>query len=97
MVGLVLSFALVIMFLMARPQDFGQLADVLVREGIVRAELESPLHGIFALRNLLVHDYLALDRGRFHEEVTRGIPDIEAFCQDIARLLAEPGGPDAGA
>ena len=70
-----------------KPQDFGELADILVREGVVRSELQHPLHGIFALRNILVHDYLVLDRVRFYREVKKGIADVETFCGDIAGLL----------
>ncbi len=72
---------------LGKPGNFGELADILVREKIVRPELESPLHGIFALRNILVRDYLVLDRARFYQEVKHGLGDIEAFCRDIAILL----------
>jgi uncharacterized protein YutE (UPF0331/DUF86 family) len=43
-----------------------------------------PLAG---LRNILVHDYLEVDRGRLYEVLQRGLEDLEEFALHIGKLL----------
>ncbi len=76
----------------AKAENFGELADILVKEGVVRPALNPALHGIFAMRNILVHEYLTVDRGRFYDEARAGLEDIEAFCQDVAAWMRRETG-----
>jgi uncharacterized protein YutE (UPF0331/DUF86 family) len=67
-----------------KAEDYRQLADILADRGIISETLRGPLQGIFALRNILAHQYLILDRVRFQAEVKAGIGQIEAFCSQLA-------------
>jgi uncharacterized protein YutE (UPF0331/DUF86 family) len=70
-----------------KAEDYRQLADVLANHKVVSERLRRRLQAIFALRNILAHQYLVVDRARFHQEAKAGIADIEGFCAEIARLV----------
>jgi uncharacterized protein YutE (UPF0331/DUF86 family) len=70
-----------------KAEDYRQLADILADRKIISEGLRKPLQGIFALRNILAHQYLIIDRARFQAEVRAGMVQIEGFCAEIGRLL----------
>ena len=70
-----------------QPDSYRQSFAELARLGVVPSELASVLQRMVALRNILVHGYLAVDATKVHAVVTHHLGDLEKFAGHMARLL----------
>jgi uncharacterized protein YutE (UPF0331/DUF86 family) len=61
--------------------------DVLVEAGVLSPELGARLAGIAGFRNILVHDYLQIDRGIVYQKLHEGVADLESFATEIVQFL----------
>lgn len=50
-------------------------------------ELAERLMPLAGLRNILVHDYMDVDRNRLYDSLQGGLRDFEEFAEHVARLL----------
>ncbi len=60
---------------------------VLERSGELEAELAERMRGWAGLRNILVHEYLAIDHGLVHQAICDELADLEAFARWAAGRL----------
>jgi uncharacterized protein YutE (UPF0331/DUF86 family) len=70
----------------AIPATYREIVPALVQEGVLPADLGVRLEGLAGLRNILVHDYVAVDTARLWEAVDARLPDLEAVEAALARL-----------
>jgi uncharacterized protein YutE (UPF0331/DUF86 family) len=72
---------------LALPADSKSLFDVLAREKIVSRPLAAKLTAMAGFRNVLVHEYLEIDRRRVYRALRTELRDFERFIQAVTRLL----------
>jgi uncharacterized protein YutE (UPF0331/DUF86 family) len=70
-----------------KPSDKQETIDILEENKIVSSLLATRLSGIARFRNLLVHEYVKIDRAKVFNILNERIPDIEAFMLGITRYL----------
>ena len=70
-----------------KAEDYHQVVDILVKEGVFQENLSDRLHELIGLRNLLAHEYLEIDRDRFHQDIKTGFSDFEIICKSIINYL----------
>lgn len=71
-----------------RPAGYEDVVPELGRAGILPAELVRRLSGTAGLRNILVHDYLAVDHGRMFDDLAGGLGDFEEFARAIEAMVS---------
>ena len=68
---------------LTEPAGYEGVIPELGSAAILPANLVERLSGIAGLRNILVHDYLAVDHGRLFDDLSAGQGDFEAFARAI--------------
>ena len=69
------------------PADSKSLFDLLARQKVVSKGLSVKLAAMAGLRNILVHEYLEIDRRRIYRALTTELRDFETFVRAVTRLL----------
>jgi uncharacterized protein YutE (UPF0331/DUF86 family) len=69
------------------PADNKSLFDLLVRQKVVTKKLSVKLAAMAGFRNILVHEYLEIDRHRVYRVLTNDLRDFESFIRAVTRLL----------
>lgn len=69
-----------------KPARYSEVFQILGEGGVLAPELASRLRRLAGLRNILVHEYLAVDRVRLHEFITRELGDVDAFLGIVVGL-----------
>jgi uncharacterized protein YutE (UPF0331/DUF86 family) len=67
------------------PQSYREVFLRMGERGVIPAELAARLAAASGLRNLIAHQYGALDWRRLHEVASSGVGDLLAFCEALAR------------
>ena len=70
-----------------KPDRHQDIVEILWEAGVISSDLASRLQGIAGFRNILVHDYLKINRDLVYENLQKGVVDLEDFSQQIAKLL----------
>jgi uncharacterized protein YutE (UPF0331/DUF86 family) len=71
------------------PATYAELFESLARHGVIDRELATSLAGPAAFRNLIAHQYGALDWRRVHALASSNLGDLERFCAVLADRAAE--------
>jgi uncharacterized protein YutE (UPF0331/DUF86 family) len=69
------------------PADSRSLFDLLARQQVVSKKLSVKLAAMAGFRNVLVHEYLEIDRHRVYKALTTDVRDFESFIRAVTRLL----------
>lgn len=67
------------------PQSYGEVFTVLAEHEVLDAELASRLRAAAGLRNLIAHQYGALDFDRLFAFASSKLDDLQRFCEELAR------------
>ena len=67
--------------------EYRQVPARLAAHGVITAETEARLEGLAGFRNILVHEYTAVDLEKLHASLSR-LDDFDAFVADVVRWLA---------
>jgi uncharacterized protein YutE (UPF0331/DUF86 family) len=70
-----------------KPERYQQAVDTLAEAGVLSQELVHRLSGVAGFRNILVHEYLDIDRGLVYQYLQEGLGDLELFAQEVVRFL----------
>ncbi len=79
-----------------QPDTYRQTFELLGRLGLIPAELSNTLQRMAAMRNILVHGYLAVDPAKVHDVAVHRLADLEQFVACMANLLDQDGSSPAG-
>ncbi len=63
------------------------LFEKLAGAGVVSEEAAERLRMMKGLRNILVHEYARVDDRIVYETLRSGLPDLEAFIEQVGRML----------
>lgn len=75
-----------------RPSRYAEILPLLVRAGVIAAETASRLDNLGGFRNILVHDYVRLDRKLVYDFLRTRLGDLRRFAQDVAEFLESGAG-----
>lgn len=75
------------------PRDYGEILPQLAMRAVVPQDLAVRLAGLSGFRNILVHEYGAVDFGLVYDKL-RDLQDLHALAGALERWLSaqEPGG-----
>lgn len=71
------------------PQTYGDVFRRLGEQRVVPLDLARRLAAASGFRNLVAHQYGALDLARVHEIAVQGLDDLLAFCDRLAAIAGE--------
>lgn len=69
------------------PEAESNALTILGQEGVIPSELADKIRGMIGFRNILVHDYLAIDPASVHYLLTHNLGDFYAYCRAIVGFL----------
>jgi uncharacterized protein YutE (UPF0331/DUF86 family) len=68
------------------PTDNTSLFGLLARQKVISTRLSAKLSSMAVFRNVLVHEYLEIDRRRVYRALSE-LRDVESFMRAVTRLL----------
>ena len=69
------------------PADNRQLFEVLAKHKVFSAPLAKKLISMAGFRNVLVHEYLEIDRRRVYRALSDDLGDFEKFIKSVSKML----------
>jgi uncharacterized protein YutE (UPF0331/DUF86 family) len=69
------------------PQSYGDVFAALSERHILEAKLADRLRSASGLRNLIAHQYGAIDAGRIFELASNDVEDLLSFCRQLAQQV----------
>ena len=69
------------------PSDNKELFDTLAKRKVLSVPLSKKLVSMAGFRNVLVHEYLEIDRRRVYEVLKDDLGDFEKFIKAVSKLL----------
>jgi len=69
------------------PADSKELFDLLAKHKVLPVRLSKRLAPMAGFRNILVHEYLEIDRYRVYRALKDDLGDFEQFIKAVSRLL----------
>jgi len=80
-----------------RPNTYADIPKILYQNKVIGQQLRDQLVNLARFRNVLVHDYLALDHERVYQHVHADGAIIREFIDAVRSFVAEQSpGPDNG-
>jgi len=70
-----------------KPSDKQEVIEILERAKIIPPRLGTKLSGVARFRNLLVHEYVKIDREKVYAILKSRIPDFEDFTRSVSKYL----------
>lgn len=70
-----------------KPGTYAEIFEVLAENKVISRKLLGELEGMAAFRNILVHDYVRLDRERVYQLIQARLNCIEQLAKAYAKLL----------
>lgn len=77
--------------LLKKAEDYHQVFEVLASEEIISKEFLPRAHALVGLRNILSHEYLAIDHGKLYKDAKAGLYDFQEFSTSIVKFLKTEG------
>lgn len=69
------------------PSDNAELFELLANHKIITSALAKKLTALAGFRNILVHEYLEIDRRKVYAVLKRDLGDFEKFVRAVSKLL----------
>jgi len=70
-----------------QPETYSDIIEILKEEKILPAEFTQRVEKLPAFRNLLIHEYLIIDRKIVYEKISNSLSDLEIFVQHLLSFL----------
>ena len=72
-----------------KPESYRQVITILAQKKIIPQKYQVELEGLASLRNILVHDYLAIDPNILFQDLQSGLEAIEVFIREVELKFGE--------
>ena len=69
------------------PQEYRDIVKTLGEQALLPPDLVSRLMPLVGMRNILVHDYLDIDRSKLYDALQTELEDFEEFARHVSKLL----------
>lgn len=70
-----------------KPETNREIFTILYENKIINSTLRNNLSNMVSFRNILVHDYLKLDRGIVYDIIVNNLGDIKSFIKSVKKLI----------
>ncbi|QUH26886.1 DUF86 domain-containing protein [Serpentinicella alkaliphila] len=70
-----------------KPETNRDVFEILYENEIITLELKENLSDMASFRNILVHDYVKIDRGVVYKIITEDIEDLMLYMKEIVRYF----------
>lgn len=70
-----------------QPESYGDIIEILKDEKVIPAKLATKVEKLPAFRNILVHEYLIIDRKLVFEKIKNSLSDLEEYMQCLVHFL----------
>lgn len=70
-----------------KPESNRDIFGILCENGIISGALCESLSKMASFRNILVHDYLQIDRGIVYDIITKNLDDIKSFAEEAVKFF----------
>lgn len=70
-----------------QPETLSDIINILEEQNIITSEFAEKIEKLPAFRNILVHEYLVIDRKLVYEKIKSYIPDLEEFMKYLINFL----------
>ena len=70
-----------------KPSHKQEVVDILEEEKIIPSIMATKLSNIASFRNVLVHEYVKIDREIVYNILKTKIPELESFAKSIVKFL----------
>lgn len=70
-----------------KPENYADIFRILAERGVIPKDLFQELVGMASFRNVLVHDYLRLDRKRVYQILGEKLPSLKNMGRIFAEML----------
>lgn len=70
-----------------KPENNRDIFEILNENNIINEKLKNSLCNMAGFRNILVHDYLKLNRGMVYAIILNNLTDIKKFIKIVAQFL----------
>ena len=72
-----------------KPESYRQVITILAQNKIIPQKYQTELEGLASLRNILVHDYLAIDPNLLYQDLQSGLGAIEVFIREVEQKFGK--------
>lgn len=82
-----------------KPARYQEVVEILAEGDVLSESLARRLAGVAGFRNILVHEYLNVDRDLVYDYLHEGLAHLEAFASEVIQFLRgqqQSGAGDAG-
>ena len=69
------------------PSEYRQVPDILAERKLLPVRLAKRMTSMIGLRNILVHEYLKLDRRLVYKTIKKDLGDFEKFVKAVSKFL----------
>jgi uncharacterized protein YutE (UPF0331/DUF86 family) len=69
------------------PKGYGEIIPKLVEQGVLSEDLGGKFSGVGGFRNILVHEYMKVDREKVYERLQKGLDDFRQFIAQTLQWL----------
>ncbi|SFA81019.1 type VII toxin-antitoxin system HepT family RNase toxin [Clostridium frigidicarnis] len=70
-----------------KPETNREIFTILYENKVINSTLRDNLSNMVSFRNILVHDYLKLDRGIVYDIIVNNLGDIKSFIKYVKKLI----------
>jgi len=70
-----------------QPESYSDIIKILKDEKIISPELADKIEKLPAFRNILVHEYLIVDRELIYKKITNSLVDLDEYMQCLVSFL----------
>jgi len=74
-----------------RPESYRSIVDLLEQKKAIPSKLAKDVKGLFSLRNVLIHQYQALDLERLYNHIKKGPSPLKAFLKKAKSATRKHG------
>ena len=69
------------------PKGYSEIVPRLAEKGVLTGELASHFEKVGGFRNILVHEYMSVDKQKVYERLQQGLDDFRQFISEILRWM----------
>ena len=70
-----------------KPERYQDAVDILAEAGVLSPDLSRKLRGVAGFRNILVHEYLEIDRDLVYQYLQYHLGDLEVFAREVLTFI----------
>jgi uncharacterized protein YutE (UPF0331/DUF86 family) len=78
---------LIVQYDFPKPTTKQEIIEILEEKKVLPSDFTHRLAGIAGFRNILIHDYVKIDRARVYEYLRKNLPQFELYLRHVKRYI----------